>query len=319
MTPTVTSTPPRTQTAINTPSVTSTMSVTATVSTAIKPTSGSTGIDKDRDSKTEELLTRYGLIAGALCMILACAFFVIYKRRKNQLLKKHSGTVLECYMKQMESTVDTDSPTTGKEEEGIGVKHNVPYRQKGKRRHYPFSTSNVVTANPLKADTITKASDYTAPNIEIIETSMWKDKKEADGVKIVSVKTPKLRTAAKSGSKLRLARIIDLDTSDMGIISRGLLKLRQIKASLLAEASPLVEVRTKRTNEKNENAIISSRRREAFLRRLEFANQQGGDRSVIDSEVQVYRSFRMKSISQAKRKRKKFIAVPRSMEERSNS
>ena len=177
------------------------------------------------------------------------------------------------------------------------------------RRRSKFAIHGVVM-NPAVMTGTAISNGHAPPNIEILDSISLNGSKGSSGIKVVSVKAPNLGAAStRSGAMLRLAKVEDIDTSQMKLVDRTVLKLRKWKASLLAEAPPLVEVHASQPNTTGSN---QEARRKAFAQRLAFANKQGGDRSVIDREAQSHSQTAREVISRRQRKRKEFQAVPQS-------
>ena len=225
---------------------------------------------------------------------------------------KEQSTLLEKYAKQRGKQIEGRSENNDNSSVKVGD-CNLPQKHhiEPQRRRLSRFAINGVSINPLTSAAVTRTDIFngaTPSNIEIMDCSSLNGSNESSGIKVVSVKAPDLGIAStRSSSMLRLAKIEDIDTSQMKLVDRTVLKLRKWKASLLAEAPPLVEVHARRRHTTGSN---QEARREAFAQRLAFANKQGGDRSVIDREVRSHSQSTREMISQRRRKKKEFQAVP---------
>ena len=136
-------------------------------------------------------------------------------------------------------------------------------------------------------------------------------------VKILSAKQPDLKslgktdTSSKIERKLQIARINDIDTTQMSTIDRTIIKLRQWKAKLLSELPPVVAISVPEDaqhdtgNTDNEQGDSSSNK---LLSQLEFAaNRRECDRSVVNDEISRYTKSRRWGRGVQK---KEFTAIP---------
>ena len=115
-------------------------------------------------------------------------------------------------------------------------------------------------AASLRVSQLTTGFQYTGSVDKVTNTSMADEfpfelveMKTLDAavrskVKVISCKQPevrhaKLRSSVHGGnSRVKVAMISDVDVSDMSKLSRTRLKLRQWKAAILAQPTPLVEI-----------------------------------------------------------------------------
>ena len=153
------------------------------------------------------------------------------------------GAVGDKYVHQQQaSQVKENSSAIQEEGEKIEEHTLAPEYPKGLR--LSALSVNGSTANPLWIAAATNVFEFATQNIEVIEATAMKNSKRSSGVEVVSVKTPNLSEAwTISESMIHLARIEDIDTSEMKFVDRTVLKLRKWKAFLLVEAPPMFEVK----------------------------------------------------------------------------
>ena len=209
------------------------------------------------------------------------------------MIAKNHFTILEQYAKQQGADFGDSKPEL--------KCRSLPNDEGVHRKRKSDLAVNEVNVNPLSPVNASFSACPT-PNIEILDSNATKG---LSNVKVVSVKAPNLNIGStRSGSKLRLARIEDVDTSGMKVIDRTVMQLRKLKASLLAEVPQMVQIQA------DDSISNQAYRREAFLQRLSFASKQGGDRRVIDGEIRSHSESKRQVISQRQRKKKQFRTLP---------
>ena len=143
-------------------------------------------------------------------------------------------------------------------------------------------------------------------------------------VKVLSAKQPDFRRIDKNKStsntepRMQIARISDLDTSQMSPIDRAMIKLRKWKAKILAEPPPVVAVSlpegvpVDNDNLGKKNTTNHKRNHSTKLAwQLEFAaNRRENDRSNVNTEISRY----AKNRRQGHLRKKEFKAIPPSFQ-----
>ena len=123
---------------------------------------------------------------------------------------------------------------------------------------------------------------------------------DASKVKVVSSKRPDLRRIhGHTGSdlpKMQIARISQVDISQLKIVDRTIIKLRVWKAKFLAEPAPVIEVSVPEEVQKgikkhsnNRNPSKASRR---LVSQLEFAHHRENGRTAVSNEIAMYTQCR---------------------------
>ena len=118
-------------------------------------------------------------------------------------------------------------------------------------------------------------------------------------VKVVSSKRPDLRkingnTCSKS-QKMQIARISQLDTSQMSIVDRTIIKLRVWKAKLLAEPAPVVEISVPQEVQKDIKKLSNHNLRKTskgLVSQLKFARRRENGRAAVSDEIATYTQSR---------------------------
>ena len=220
-----------------------------------------------------------------------CTLYIIYKRKRNQTIKDGCSSLLEQSIAQQGSSTELKTV---------------------KALNLSSVKTEEMAVNPLRYWEHLRASHNAKPNVEIIDVKTSEGTYGVSSVRVISVRTPNFGQASTgTRTKLSLARIEDLDTSEMRVVDRSILKLRQWKAKLLAEPPPLVEVEEENKAE-HEMAPVHTK---SIIRRLEFAKRQGSDRNIINSEIKEYSLSKRKYFGKTQRRKKEFRTLPLSMDD----
>ena len=264
-----------------------------------------------------EILASSGLIA-LVCLLI---MYVGYKRLQNK--RRHaanSSDVTEFYARHLGVKFRSRSPCSDDEN------NNAPLDYSDRQRRVNSIFAKPISVNPLvrvqegkvhcqgnspqvsvrSPELVTEALPFMFLDVTTIGPS------NVSKVKILSAKQPDVNTARRNGSvssgnrKIIIARISEVDTSQMGRIDRTIIKLRKWKAKLLAEPPPVVEVSVPAELGDEADGAKATEQRKPFSQ-FAFANGRDDDRTAINNEISEYTKSRRGGLV----KKKEFTAAPR--------
>ena len=327
----VTCIPSQTESPTRTPSTTTTVSGThlpsgaatgtVMVTTTITPSSSdsnpgpSTGIQSTRENP--DILVSVAL-TGPLILIV---MYIGYKRLQNKRRQKVAitGNLEDLYAMEFGMNYEPKDHIEKQydiDEQGEGIhsaKAKAAILQNPLARVGNVQKGHEGTISQCEIHSVKSSTSSALPFLLVDMTSIKPS--DTSKVKVVSSKRPDLRrihgNTGSDSPKMQIARISQVDTSQMKMVDRTIIKLRVWKAKLLAEPAPVVEISVPEEMQKdikkldnNHNPFETSKR---LVSQLEFAHRRENGRTAVSVEIAKYTQSRRQMPVRVRKK--EFTAV----------